>query len=36
MIIIHATQLDGSLTLWGEDSDPPPPSKRLSEVHHPR
>ena len=36
MIIIHAAQLDGSLTLWGEDSDPPPPSERLSDVHHPR
>ncbi len=36
MIIIHAAQLDGSLTLWGEDSDPPPPSERLSDIHHPR
>ena len=36
MIIIHAAQLDGSLTLWGEDSDPPRPSERLSEAHHPR
>ena len=36
MIIIHAAQLDGSLTLWGEDSDPLPPSERLSDVHHPR
>ena len=36
MIIIHAAQLDGSLTLWGEDSDPTPPSERLSEAHHPR
>ena len=36
MIIIHAAQLDGSLTLWGEDSDPPSPSEQLSEVQHPR
>ncbi len=36
MIIIHAAQLDGSLTLWGEDSNPLPPSERLSDVHHPR
>lgn len=36
MIIIHAAQLDGNLTLWGEDSDPIPPSERLSEAHHPR
>ncbi len=36
MIIIHAAQLDGSLTLWGEDSDQPPPSGRPSGVHHPR
>ncbi len=36
MIIIHAAQLDGSLTLWGEDSDPPPPRERPSGVHHPR
>ena len=36
MIIIHAAQLDGSLTLWGEDSDSPPPSGRPSGVHHPR
>lgn len=36
MIIIHGAQLDGSLTLWGEDSDPPPQSERLSEAYHPR
>ena len=36
MIIIHAAQVDGSLTLWGEDSDPPPPCERPSGVHHPR
>ena len=36
MIIIHAAQLDGSLTLWGEDPDPPPLSERLPDVHHPR
>ena len=36
MIIIHAAQLDGNLTLWGEDSDPPSPSERLSEVQHPQ
>ncbi len=36
MIIIHAAQLDGRLTLWGEDSDPSPPSERASEAHHPR
>ena len=35
MIINHAAQLDVSLTLWGEDSDPPP-TERLSDVHHPR
>jgi SNF2 family DNA or RNA helicase len=36
MIIIHAAQLNGSLTLWGEDSDPLPSSERLPEAHHPR
>ena len=35
MIIIHAAQLDGSLTLWGEDSDQPTPSELPSRPHHP-
>ncbi len=36
MIIIHAAQLDGSLTLWGEDSDRPPRSRRPAGINHPR
>ena len=36
MLIIHAAHLDGSLALWGEDSDPPPQPDRQPSDHHPR
>ena len=36
MIIIHAAQLAGQLTLWGEDSDQPSPSDHATDGRHPR
>ena len=36
MIIIHAAQLDGNLTIWGEDSDPTPQSYQGTYGRHPR
>ena len=36
MIIIHAAQLDGNLTMWGEDSDPAPQSYQGLYGRHPR
>ena len=36
MIIIHAAQLAGQLTLWGEDSDQPSQSDRAPDRRHPR
>ncbi len=35
MIIIHATQLDGNLTLWGEDSNQSSQPHRLPDGRHP-
>ena len=36
MIIIHAAQLAGQLTLWGEDSDQPSQSDHALDGRHPR
>ena len=36
MIIIHAAQFAGKLTLWGEDSDQPWQSKQTPDRRHPR
>ena len=36
MIIIHAAQLAGKLSLWGEDSDQPSPSGHAPDGRHPR